>query len=211
MKALLDLVHGRLVYGRRIDRLATLLAERIPQGALVLDVGAGDGALAARLLELRPDLSISGVDVLARPRAAIAVKLFDGRRLPMEAAAVDVVVCIDVLHHAEDPLQLLSECGRVARDVVIIKDHLREGFLAGPILRLMDWAGNARHGVRLPYQYFSRAEFRSLIARCGLGVRQWNEALALYSVPADWIFGRALHVLATLSPKNAASVSAAQE
>jgi SAM-dependent methyltransferase len=207
MKALLDLVHGRLVYGRRINRLATLLAECIPRGARVLDVGAGDGELAARLLEVRPDIAISGVDVLARPRAAIAVELFDGRRLPMEAAAVDVVVCIDVLHHAEDPLQLLTECGRVARDVVIVKDHLREGFLAGPILRLMDWAGNARHGVRLPYQYFSRAEFRSLIAQCGLGVRQWNEALALYPVPADWIFGRTLHVLATLSPQRETSVS----
>lgn len=208
MKALLDFLHGELVYGRRVSRLAALVAERIPRGARVLDVGTGDGELAARLLELRRDISITGVDVLARPRAAIPVELFDGLRLPMQTEAVDAVMCIDVLHHAEDPQQLLTECGRVARDVVIVKDHLREGFLAGPILRFMDWAGNARHGVRLPYQYFSRAEFQDLIARCGLGVLQWNEALALYPAHADWIFGRSLHVLASLSAPKAPSVSA---
>ena len=210
MKALLDVLHGGLVYGRRVSRLAALVAERIPRGARVLDVGTGDGELAARLLALRRDISITGVDVLARPRAAIPVELFDGLRLPMQTAAVDAVMCIDVLHHAEDPQQLLTECGRVARDVVILKDHLREGFLAGPTLRFMDWAGNARHGVRLPYQYFSRAEFRDLIAQCGLGVLQWNEALALYPPHVDWIFGRGLHVVATLSASTGASVSGAR-
>jgi SAM-dependent methyltransferase len=200
MKPVLDVLHGGLVYGRRVARLATLIAERIPAKASVLDVGTGDGKLAATVLALRNDVTIKGVDVLARPRSAIPVELFDGRRIPLEDASVDAVLCVDVLHHADDAQQLLAECGRVARTAVVIKDHLREGVLAQSTLRVMDWVGNARHGVSLPYHYFTRQEWHDMIARCRLRADRWDEDLRLYPTPLDWIFGRRLHVLATLVP-----------
>src|SRR4030095_16658560 len=114
MSVLLDIVHGRMVYTRRVRHRASLCAVRIRRGAAVLDVGAGDGALAARLLKVRPDLTIRGVDVLARPRAAIPVDLFDGQTLPFGDRSKDVVVCVDVLHHANDAERLLAECAAVA-------------------------------------------------------------------------------------------------
>jgi SAM-dependent methyltransferase len=150
------------------------------------------------VLARRNDITIQGVDVLARPQSAIPVELFDGRRIPFGDASVDAVMCVDVLHHADDALQLLAECGRVARTVVVIKDHLREGVLAESTLRLMDWVGNARHGVSLPYHYFTREEWRDMIARCRLRANRWDEDLRLYPTPMNWIFGRRLHVLATL-------------
>jgi SAM-dependent methyltransferase len=199
MSTAVGALHGALVYGRRINRLATLVAGRIPPDASVLDVGTGDGKLAARLMALRPDLRIRGVDVLGRPNTFIPVDLFDGRTLPHGSRSTDIVMCIDVLHHAADAEQLLRECARVSRRAIIVKDHLRDGFLAGPTLRVMDWVGNAPHGVALPYSYLSRAQWRQLIARCDLRVSAWEENLGLYPVPADWIFGRHLHVLATLT------------
>lgn len=199
MRTPVGAVHDSLVYGRRVERLATLVAERLPSGASVLDVGCGDGRLAARVLELRPDVSIRGVDVLARPSTAIPVELFDGLSLPQAPNSVDIVTIIDVLHHAADAARLLTECGRVARRAVIVKDHLREGVLADFTLRLMDWVGNARHGVALPYRYYTRAEWKEMIARCGLMQQDWSERLGLYPGPANWLFGRHLHVLATLT------------
>jgi hypothetical protein len=65
----------------------------------------------------------------------------------------------DVLHHAEDAIGMLREAARVARHGVIIKDHLAEGVLARPALRLMDFVGNAPRGVTLPYNYFDRAQW----------------------------------------------------
>ncbi|MEX2152118.1 MAG: class I SAM-dependent methyltransferase [Gemmatimonadaceae bacterium] len=203
MKAALDVLHGGLVHGRRLRRLASLLAQHIPARAQLLDVGSGDGQLAAGLQQLRPDVTIRGVDVMVRPRTAIPVDAFDGRTLPLASRSVDVVTCIDVLHHADDAAQLLRECARVARRMVLVKDHLREGLLAVPTLRLMDWVGNARHGVALPYNYLSRAEWRALIPSCGLCVERWEEELGLYPGPAEWVFGRHLHVLATLTPVTA--------
>jgi len=199
MSAVVDALHGTFVYTRRVRRLAWLISERIPRNASVLDVGSGDGQLAARVKQLRPDITVRGVDVLPRPRTAIPVEIFDGRRLPDASGTADVVICVDVLHHADDAEQLLRECGRVAKQMVVVKDHLREGWLAEPTLRLMDWVGNASHGVALPYRYLSRAEWQRLITSCGMRVTQWEEKLGLYPVPADWVFGRGLHVLASLA------------
>jgi SAM-dependent methyltransferase len=105
---------------------------------------------------------------------------------------------VDVLHHAEDPLALLREAARVARTAVAIKDHLREGLAANATLRFMDWVGNGRFGVRLPYRYWTREEWREAFAETGLVVEHWNEKLALYAPPASLLFDRSLHFVARL-------------
>jgi SAM-dependent methyltransferase len=154
--------------------------------------------LASRLLARRPDVRIRGLDVLEREATHVPVAVFDGARIPLADASCDVVLLVDVLHHADDGGALLAECARVARQAVIVKDHLCEGFAAGPTLAFMDWVGNARHGVRLTYRYLTRAEWKELLARTGLAADRWDERLALYPPPADWIFGRRLHFIARL-------------
>jgi SAM-dependent methyltransferase len=195
-----DRLHRRLVHARRVERLTSLIAVLVPPGARVVDVGAGDGLLASRLLAARPDISIRGLDVLARHPTHVPVELFDGAHVPLADASCDVALLVDVLHHAANAAALLAECARVARRAVIVKDHLREGFAAGPTLAFMDWMGNARHGVRLTYHYFTRAEWRRVMADLGLAADRWEERLALYPPPADWIFGRRLHFVARLVP-----------
>lgn len=187
-----------VVYKRRIEVLASHFAALLPRGAHVLDVGCGDGALSARLGALRSDVRIEGVDVLVRPRTAIPVKAFDGAHLPYDDASVDAVLMVDVLHHTDDPLVLLRESARVARSAVLIKDHLRDGFAAGLTLRAMDWVGNARHGVRLPYNYWSRGQWSHAFEHVGLEVQEWRSSLDLYPVPARWIFDRSLHFIVSL-------------
>ena len=61
---------------------------------------------------------------------------------------------VEVLHHTTDPLALPRESSRVARDCIIIKDHHLDNLAAAAVLRFMDWMGNARHGVILPYNYW---------------------------------------------------------
>ena len=88
---------------------------------------------------------------------------------------------------------------RVSRQGVLIKDHFRDGLLAGPTLRFMDWVGNAPHGVRLPYNYLTRAEWQSLFAATGLRIERWDDELGLYAPPLSLAFDRKLHVLATVA------------
>jgi SAM-dependent methyltransferase len=196
----LDIVHGRLIFGRRVDRLAAALAARLPRDASLLDVGCGDGSIARAVLDRRPDLSVTGVDVLVRDETAIPVRAYDGTTLPFDDDSFDAVCIVDVLHHTDDPRQVLREAARVSRGVVVIKDHLADGLLARPTLRLMDWIGNARYGVRLPYNYLTSDDWRRHFDRLGLSVRSWDTRLGLYPPPLSLAFGRGLHVLAVVDP-----------
>jgi len=196
--SVLTQAHDALVFGRRVRVLAARLAPLLPENASVLDVGCGDGSMARAILEHRGDLSLGGVDVLVRPRTHIPVEAYDGRRLPRPDASIDAVLFVDVLHHTDDPMILLAEAKRVARHCIVIKDHLRDGLLAGPTLRLMDWVGNAAHGVALPYNYWSQARWRDAFARLGLSPVAWTERLGLYPFPASLAFDRGLHFVARL-------------
>lgn len=198
--SLLERVHERYVFGRRVRKLAGHLAGLMPANASVLDVGCGDGLLDRLLLEQRPDLSLRGLDVLVRGRTHIPVEVFDGQSIPHAAGSVDVVLFVDVLHHTADPLVLLREAVRVARRAVVLKDHTADGFLAGPTLRFMDRVGNARHGVALPYNYWPRRRWQEAFRSLGWVVAAWHQDVDLYPWPASWVFGRSLHFLARLEP-----------
>lgn len=194
----IEVIHQRFVHGRRIRRLAGLLAGQLPPDATVLDVGTGDGRLARAIMDLRPDLQLQGVEALPRNDCAIPVTAYDGEHLPGAEGSVDAVMFCDVLHHVADPLALLSEAARVSRGVIVIKDHLREGWLAGATLRFMDDTGNRRHGVPVPANYWNTAEWAAAFAKLKLQVIHRETRLRLYPRPFDWWFGRSLHFLARL-------------
>lgn len=193
-------LHRGLVFNRRVSVLAAMLADLIPARSRVLDVGCGSGEVAAAIMKLRPDLTIEGVDVLVRSGTAIPVRQYGGTTLPSADGEVDICMMVDVLHHTDDPSEVLAEAKRVGRLGVVLKDHFRDGLLAGPTLRLMDWAGNAPHGVRLPYNYLSRAEWHSLWRQLGMKAVQLNDDVPLYPWPLSAVFGRKLHFTALLRP-----------
>ena len=95
----------------------------------------------------------------------------------------------------------MREAKRVARHWIVLKDHTRNGWLARPTLRLMDWVGNASHGVALPYNYLSQNEWDRLFSDTEVTVDRWIYKPRLYGRPGDWVFGRSLHFLARLSVK----------
>jgi SAM-dependent methyltransferase len=165
----------------------------------VVDVGCGDGKITAAISRLRPDADVSGLDVLSRPRTEIPVRSFDGTTIPLADRSVDVVMFVDVLHHTADPMVLLREARRVMRRAIVIKDHTMDGFLAGPTLRFMDRIGNARHGVALPYNYWTSVQWDRAIQDLGLRATIWKKDLGLYPKPAQWVFERSLHFLGVLT------------
>jgi len=191
-------IHGKVVHQRRIVVLAQKLAEMLPPGSQLLDVGCGDGTLATLLRDAVPKLDVQGVEVLPRGDCAIPCRAFDGSHLPFPDDSFDCCLFVDVLHHTVDPFPLLRDACRVSRKFLLIKDHLAEGALDHWTLRLMDWVGNRSHGVALPYAYLSGAKWQDLYKRLGLIVQRTDSDLPLYPAPFSAVFGRRLHFIALL-------------
>jgi 16S rRNA G1207 methylase RsmC len=63
MPSVIGAAHKRLVFDRRTHALASRIADILSPGS-VLDVGCGDGTIDVLIREARPDVEISGVDVL---------------------------------------------------------------------------------------------------------------------------------------------------
>ena len=112
---LLDEIHGKHVFRRRVRVLSRMFAELLPANASVLDVGCGEGSIDSLIMALRPDITIRGTDRLVRSHTQIPVDLLDSKTLPYGDESIDVVLLVDVLHHSQDPIGLLSEVARVTR------------------------------------------------------------------------------------------------
>ena len=190
-----ELIHEHFIYSRRISALCTNVSRLLLQNWHVLDVGSGDGLLASKVMQMRPDIDIKGIDVLIRNRTHIPVKAFDGKEIPYRDSSFNAVTFIDVLHHIDDPVPLLHEAMRVATEAIIIKDHLLNGLLARATLRFMDDIGNIRYKVSLVDNYWPRQKWNEEIETMGLTIDEWNENLGLYSWPLNLIFDRSLHFI----------------
>jgi SAM-dependent methyltransferase len=195
----LGFLHDRGILHRRVTALASAIAPLLPRSARVLDVGCGDGLLAQAILDRRPDLRIEGVDVLVREGTPIPVREFDGSHLPFADGEFGAAMAIDVFHHAADAKALMGEMRRVARRLVI-KDHFLHGLPSELILKGMDWVGNSRYGVRLPFSYWSEAEWQSAWDRCGIRPVSMLRHINLYPFPLSVIFESDLHFVAALEP-----------
>ena len=124
-----------------------------------------------------------GVDVLVRENTLIPVS----RSTAAHAAGATSVRRRGV-HRRAAPLRAArwSCCGSAAGGtaLVVIKDHSLEGFAAERTLRLMDWVGNHRYGVALPYNYLRPDQWNEAFELLDLRVQTRLRRLRLYPWPA---------------------------
>jgi SAM-dependent methyltransferase len=199
--SLLGRAHRKAVFDRRVRVLARLLADKIPDDASVLDIGCGDGTIAKHITDHKPSLVLHGIEFAPRENCQIEFRAFDGRKIPYPADSFDVCIFVDVLHHvgnAQGILRLLAEARRVTKRFVLIKDHLSENWFDFKTLQFMDWVGNRPHGVVLPYNYQSRAQWDEYFKAAGLVVKDWQTRIPIYPVPFSALFGRQLHYVGLL-------------
>lgn len=186
----------------RVDRLFHYLCERLPTGGAwsVLDVGCGHARITKRLQERFPACRFSGVDVVVREGSSIPVVHYDGERLPFPDRSFDVVLLIDVVHHASKPRDLLKECARVARSIVLIKDHVCESWYDWVRLAWMDWFGNRSFGIPMTYEYFTRRQWEEAFEYAELRCRRFDVDIRTCPRPVDVLLDSGVQVIAVLEP-----------
>jgi len=142
-------------------KVMELIAELVPQGSRVLDLGCGNGALLAHLRDTRQcngyGIEIDDANVLActqRGVNVIQLNLEDGLAI-FEDQSFDVVLQLDTMQHLRHTERLLRETARVGRVGVISFPN----FAHWPN-RLRVAAGRMPVTKALPYQWYDTPNIR---------------------------------------------------
>jgi methionine biosynthesis protein MetW len=137
------------------------IAALVPQGARVLDLGCGDGALLAHLQHTRGctgyGVEIDDANVLACVQHGVNViqlNLDEGLAL-FEDASFDVVLQIDTLQHLRNAEVMLRETARVGKVGIVAFPNFAHWPNRLSILR-----GRMPVTKRLPYQWYDTPNIR---------------------------------------------------
>ncbi|MDI6883296.1 MAG: class I SAM-dependent methyltransferase [Patescibacteria group bacterium] len=115
-------------YQQATKRMCQDCQDFIKEGSKILDLGCGSGIVANEFQNFFK-AEIVGVDVKDFRISPIPFKVFDGRNLPFNENSFDIVLISYVLHHTQNPGELLREAKRVGKKIIIFED-LPEGILA---------------------------------------------------------------------------------
>lgn len=200
LRTILRRFHNETISIPRAEKVACAISRLAGPNESLLDVGACDGLVASRVGALVGATRVAGVDVLPQPNAHIDVRIYDGRTLPFEEASFDVVTISDVLHHAEDPLGLLSEAVRVSRRAVVVKDHFRFGPISNAVLKAMDQP-NLLIDVHVRGRYFSLPEWLTMVDEANASMVSLEWPLLVHGWPFRLIARPELQFAARLEPK----------
>jgi methionine biosynthesis protein MetW len=146
-----------------MSETATLraIAELVPVGARVLDLGCGDGAMLAWLQQTRQcsgyGIEIADANVLAcvqRGVDVIQLNLDEGLSL-FDDASFDVVLQIDTLQHLRNAEVMLRETVRVGRLGIVAFPNFAHWPNRLSVLR-----GRMPVTRRLPYQWYDTPNIR---------------------------------------------------
>ncbi len=173
-------IYKKLTRQRSIT-FAQYLAPLIPDGFHLLDFGCGNMYTAIQLLEHRPNLKITGLDIirdqnltdeiLKDPR--LDFRLSSTKEIPAESNSFDGALALATLHHTPDPEYFLSELVRVVRKdgFVILVEEMAINFLDKLYISTEDWLLNKmKEGVPVPLNFRYHSYYLKVFEEQGLSI-----------------------------------------
>lgn len=161
---------ARRMIGGFFDRLRSTIEPM--QASSVLDAGCGEGETVARLRDALPkrivaiDVDPTAVEFTARRFPKLEVSRASVYELPFDDDAFDLVLCLEVLEHLDEPDRALAELVRVSSRhlVVSVPDEpwFRLGSLARGkhVRRLGNHPEHVNHWSPRTFRPFLEAELR---------------------------------------------------
>jgi len=167
---------------QKISRIKDFL----PANENILDIGAGSGSVTLALRKSGRD--VTPVDVKNWSLTeAVTPDIYDGVHLPYASAEFHTALLLTVLHHTQDPEEVLREAGRVADYVVIIED-----VYSGPIHRWCTLAADSLLNLEFrghPHSNRSHLEWCAIFQKMGwqLLVTQRFPMLKFFTQQTYWL------------------------
>ena len=163
---------------------AVLRLLRKKNGISLLDIGTGTARIPIEIAKRKPNCKIHAVDLsldmlkvgsknLTEEKLKDKIVLLhaDGKQLPFDKGSFDMVICANMLHQLRDPLPLLNEMNRVAKDegIILIRDLIR------PPTKLIL---NLFVGIfGLPYSRLMKKEYRDSLC-AAFTIKEYKEIIA---------------------------------
>jgi len=197
----IKLIYRYFFVKRRINVLAKHISSYLPKEKPLkgLDVGCGSGELAYLVQQKCPNVQIQGVDIIIRENiSTIKIDKFDGLKIPFENNSFDFVILVDVLHHTEKQIELMNECVRLAKEFIIIKDHIYNNWYDRTWLGFRDYIGNRPAKVPLPYKYLSEKDWDILYKKINVSPDSYLEILDIYPKFLSILFPNNLDFMARI-------------
>jgi ubiquinone/menaquinone biosynthesis C-methylase UbiE len=152
----------------------------------VLDIGSGNGLICQHLQQLNYTCTALDLDNLSIV-PDLHVTIYDGKCIPFENKSFDLALLLTVLHHSQNPRELLKESARVAQKIIIIEDiysNKLQQYLTYAMDTLVNWGHSA-----MTYQNKSDKEWQALFRELGF------ELLSTSYRSIGFIFRQATYVV----------------
>lgn len=152
----------------RANAILHSFASSIKPNSTILDIGAGKGLLAEEMTR-QLNARVTMVDVASYNQSGLPLTICDSRKLAFADNSFDYAILSFVLHHTPKPEIILGEALRVAREVVIIENDVRNK-LHGWLTQAIDSWPAIQYGT--PPCYFTKTR------------EQWLETFRQFHVNA---------------------------
>jgi ubiquinone/menaquinone biosynthesis C-methylase UbiE len=160
-----------------IQRVLTRIRALGIEKGFALDVGTGPGIFPLGIASALPEMEFLAIDLspaMAQVACAnvrelgledrVHVQMGSAYTLPLRDGVVDLVICLNTLHHLEDPIPFFNECARVLKK--------------GGKFVIMDFRRDAPKSLAVFFNLMWRLVMREKRARDGL----WNSLQASFTV-----------------------------
>ena len=110
-----------LFFRSKAEHLVSRVRKFLSPEDKIIDLGAGIGLIS--MLFKNDQFDITPVDVQNKSLyKSVCPILYDGKKLPFPDDSFDACFLLAVLHHTQDPEEILNEAKRVARKAIILED-----------------------------------------------------------------------------------------
>ncbi len=151
----------------------------------ILDVGCGEGFTLEKLYQNKVGKILEGIDYSStavklgkKQNKKLVLKQGDIYELPYKANSFDIVLCMEVLEHLEDPEKALKELKRVSKKYILLSVPNEPIFTLANLIRgknLTRWGNDIEH-----IQHWTSFSFEQFVA--GDGFEKTKKRL-----PFPWI------------------------
>ena len=156
----------------------------------VLDIGAGRCYISKRLKNR--GLNLTCLDVKDLSRTEMKMIVYDGKNFPFRDNEFDSALIAYVLHHCEDPIQVLKEAVRVCKGNIAIFEDTKPS----PITNAMDFLSNKMRGVDTPFKFLSKSEWMIIFSKLNL-----KTVFVERDVEKEWFYPFVEHTMFVVSKK----------